>query len=507
MSKQLLACALALSALFVPMSVPAQTRDLIRVGADVDAGTLDPRRMRDTTSYRVTDLIYDGLVQLGADLRPLPGLATRWENPEPTVWIFHLREGVTFHDGKPFSADDVVFTLQSVLDPAFNAPFRGLLAPIQKVEAVDAKTVRMTLAQPYSPLLAYLDIGIVPRQPASGGADLNIAPVGTGPMRLARWDRGSQIVLAANDAYWGKKSRVKEMRVMVISDNTARAQALEAGSIDFIQSPLSPQDVQRLRRNDRFGNLIGSGLGVTYLNFNAGDAALADPRLRRALAQLVDRKTIVEQIFQGVDTVATSILMPSSWAYSDKIQQPAYDPAAAAKALADLGWRKNGSRLEKDGKPLQITIGTHSEDPNRVQSVEFLQAQFAAAGVDAKVAVSDWPSFSGGVQQSKHQIGLLGWLNIVDPDRLMYNQLHSAGGLNWGKYKNDDVDKALSEGRSALDPAMRAAAYQKAAEIIAAEVPYLIVSYQGYQAFFPKALGKMDMNPRGYLRHLLDIGG
>jgi peptide/nickel transport system substrate-binding protein len=488
------------------LAAQAQTRDLLRVGVDVDAGTLDPRRMRDTTAFRATDLIHDGLVSLGPDMQPRPALATRWETPDPTTFVFHLREGVTFHDGRPFTADDVVFTYRSILDPAFNAPFRALLAPIQSVEAVDPRTVRIRLSAPYAPLLSYLDVGIVSKAASDAGVDFNLNPVGTGPMRLQRWDRGSRVTLVPNDAYWGPKAQVRELRLVVIGDNTARAQAFEAGDLDFIQSPLSPQDVRRLQRDTRFANLIGSGVGVTYLNFNTGDPALADPRVRRALARLVDRQTIVEQIYQGTDTVASSILMPSSWAFSDQIRQPTFDTAAAVRELGELGWRPVAGRLQREGRPLSITIGTHSEDPNRVQTVEFLQATFAAAGIDARVQVSDWPSFSGGVQNSRHQIGLLGWLNIVDPDRLMYAQLHSRGGLNWGKYSNPQVDAALDAGRSGLTIAERTAAYRRAAEIIAAEVPYLIISYQGYQAFHSRALGTLALNPRGYLRQLLGPG-
>jgi peptide/nickel transport system substrate-binding protein len=505
MNRRTFAALAAAIAMIAPSASVAQSRALLRVGADVDAGALDPRLMRDTTAFRVTDLIFDGLVTIGHDLSVRPGLAEKWETPNPTTYVFHLRQGVQFHNGQPFTAEDVVHTISSILDPKTNAPFRGLIQPIKSVEAVNSNIVRITLSQPYSPLLSYLDFGILPRPAAAGNSDPAARPIGTGPMKLARWDRGSQIVLAANDDYWGAKSKVREMRVVIIGDNTARAQALEAGNLDFIQSPLSPQDVLRLKSNSKFGNLIGSGLGVTYLNFNAGDATLADPRMRRALAHLVDRRTIVEQIYKSVDTVASSILMPSSWSFAPSVKQPDYDMTAAEKLFAELGWRKTGGKLMKDGKQLAITLSTHSEDPNRVQTIEFLQAQFAAAGIETKVAISDWPSFSGGVREGKHQIALLGWLNIVDPDRLMYNQLHSTGGLNWGKYRNPTVDSALDEGRGALDVPKRAEAYRKAADVIANEVPYLILSYQGYQAFFAKSLGTLTLNPRGYLRHLLQV--
>ena len=192
----------------------------IRVGTDVDASSLDPRLMRDTTSYRVVDLLFDGLVRLDRNLVPVPGLAVSWENPEPTRWVFHLREEARFHDGRPFVAEDVVHTLETILDPAFGAPLRSLYEPIERVVAIDDHTVEIGLDGPYAPLLSYLDVGIVPRD-AEGAAS---GPIGTGPYRLLRWDRGSRIVLEANREYWGGAPAHDAIEIVVVPDNTARAQ-------------------------------------------------------------------------------------------------------------------------------------------------------------------------------------------------------------------------------------------------------------------------------------------
>ena len=496
--------AAVLFVLSVPFSpVQAQTQS-VRVGIDVDAGTLDPRLARDTSAYRAIDLLYDGLVRLSPDLKPEPNLAQSWQNPDPKTWVFKLRDGVTFHDGSPLTADDVVFTFQTLLKPELNAPLRSLFTPIAKVEAPDPKTVVFTLSTPYAPLLTYLEMGIVSKKAVEGGADIGLKPVGTGPMKLQRWDRGSRMILEPNTAYWGGTSRLKELQLIVIADPTARAQAFEARDLDLIQSPLSPQDIKRLQANANFSNAVIAGLGVTYLNFNAGDAGLADPKLRRALAMLVDQKTIVGDIYQGVDSVASSVLLPSSWAFAAGVKQPAFDVAGAKKAIEALGWRMSGNTYAKDGKKLSVVLSTHSEDPNRVQSVEYMQSVFQKAGVEVQVRVTDWPAFSTNyVQKSQHQVALLGWLNIVDPDRLMYSQFHSKGSLNWGKYVNPSLDKLLDEAREALDINLRKAAYGKAAQIIADDVPYYVLSYQGYQLFHSKALGTVRANPRGYLREVI----
>ena len=496
----------ALSFASTPLAI-AQDTDTVVVGTDVDAGTLDPRLTRDTTASRTADLIYAGLVHITPTLEPVPDLAESWENPDPQTFIFKLRPDLTFSDGSPLTAEDVVFTYSSIINPDFNAPTRALYTPITAIEAVDPLTVKFTLSAPYAPLLSYLDIGIVPKALVEAGADLATSPVGAGPMKLVSWNRGSEIVLEANDSYWRGAPEIENVTIRIIGDNSARAQAFEAGDLDVIQSPLSPQDIERLAADDRFGNVITAGLGVNYLNFNTKDPLLSDPKMRQAFAMLVDQDTIVNDIYQGVDQVTHSIILPSSWAYSDTISQPTFDIEGAVALFGEMGWSdSNGDGvLDKDGADLAITLATHSEDPNRVQTVEYLQAIFESAGVKATAQISDWPSFSTNyVQKGMHQIALLGWLNIVDPDRLMFAQLTTGGSTNWGGYSNPEVDTLLQAGRSTLDQAERAKDYQAAATILAKDLPYYVISAQGYQMFYSKDIPvTVQATPRGNLRGLI----
>lgn len=487
----------------------AQDIDNIVIGVDVDAGTLDPRLTRDTTASRVSNLIHSGLVELTPNLEAVPELAESWDSPDPQTIVFTLRPDLTFSDGSPLTAEDVVFTYETILDPDVNAPQRALYTPIDSVEALDERTVQFNLSTPYAPLLSYLDMGIVSKAAVEAGVDIGREPIGAGPMKLTAWNSGSEFRLEANENFWAGSPDVEQAVIRIIGDNSARAQAFEAGDLDIIQSPLSPQDIQRLANDDRFGNAIMAGLGVTYVNFNVSDPLLSDPEMRQAFSMLIDQETIVEQIYQGVDEVTHSVLLPGSWAYSDTISQPTFDPAGAVEKFAELGWTDtNGDGiLDKDGQPLRVVLSTHSEDPNRVQSVEYLQAIFQSAGVQADVQISDWPSFSTNyVQQGQHQIAFLGWLNLVDPDRLLYAQLTTNGSTNWGGYSNPEVDALLEEGRSSLDQADRAAAYQAAAEILAQDLPYYIVSAQGYQLFYANDLPvEVEANPRGMLRGVIGL--
>ena len=156
-------------------------------------------------------------------------------------------------------------------------------------------------------------------------------------------------------------------------DNTARAQAFEAGDLDLIQSPLAPNDIRRLSEDPRFESFTSDAPAITYLNFNTASAPLDDPELRKALSMLVNQETILAAIYEGTDRGASSILLPSSWSFSNDVRQPPHDADAAAELLDELGWRdRDGDGLrERDGEPLALELGTHSEDLNRVQTVEF----------------------------------------------------------------------------------------------------------------------------------------
>lgn len=478
--------------------------DVVRVGTDVDAESLDPRLTRNTTGYRVINLLYDGLVLLDSTFEPTPNLARRWEHPTPTTWVFYLRETARFHDGTPVTAADVVSTFQTLLDPSLNAPQRRLYTPIADVAALDRHTVQFTLHEPYAPFLAYLDMGIVPHHLTDEDHDLGNQPVGSGPYRLARWSKGHRIVLDANADYWDGAPTVSRVDVIVVPDNTARAQAFEAGDLDIIQSPLAPQDVQRLIGRGRFQHEVMPGIAVTYLNFNTATPLLADVRMRRALAMLVDQATIIEQIYERMDEPASSLFPTSSWAHSPAIGQPQYDPTGAAALLSSMGWNDadgDGVR-EKNGRDLVIRLGTHSEDLNRVQTVEFMQNTLRNAGIRTTLEVSDWASFSARRDAGDFEIILLGWTQIIDPDRVTFEQLHSSGGLNWGRYTNPRVDRLLEEGRSAERKSDRTAIYRSVAHIIAEDVPYYILSYQGYQAFWSPHVRGFTPDPRGMLRSL-----
>jgi len=493
------------AAVMVAAVVPAYAaNDVVRVGMDVDAQSLDPRTQRNTTDVRVLDLLYDGLVSLDQSLTPQPNLALSWEQPDATTLIFDIRTDAKFHDGTPVTVDDVIYTYETVVDPALASNHASNLNAIDSVTAGDDNTVVFKLKAPFAPLLSYMDLGIVPKHLAEAGHDLSTQPVGSGPFTFGQWDRGSQIVLNANADYYGGVSATAQVVFVPLADNSARAQALEAGSLDIIMAPLNADDTIRLRADDRFQSVSKPGIKITYVNFNTRSPLLSDPALRRALSMLIDNQTIGNDIFGGVETPATSILMPVfEWGYDASITQPAFDIAAASAALDELGWVMGADGIrEKDGVKLAFTLATHSEDSARIQSVEYIQNLMMAAGVQANVSISDFPAFIGEVIGGSYDAALLGWDNLVDPDVLMYVTLHTGESRNWGAYSNPETDAQLERARTAQTQQERGEAYKAAARLLVEDMPYYVLTNAGFDAFAAADVTGFDPDVLGNLRSL-----
>jgi peptide/nickel transport system substrate-binding protein len=492
-----------------PTAAPAPSEPVtLRLGLDVDAGTGDPRLARDTSAFRLREMLFNGLVYIQPDYSPAPDLAESWENPDDKTWIFHLKQGVKFHNGQELTAEDVKYTFETMLDEDFGAPLRAFYTPIQEIDVIDDYTVQFTLDSVYGPFLSYMDMGIVPRSVAEEmGEDFGNNPVGTGPFKFVSWQRGDTIELEAFDDHFNGRPNVDKALLKIVPDNSARAVALESGDLDFIQSPLSPQDVFRLEDSDQFTVDRIPAAGYTYINLNTADPILSDIRVRKALAHLVPREEILNTIFQGIGALANGPIPPGMWAYDPDIQAPDYDPERAAELLDEAGWAidpADGIR-KKDGEPLALTVRTHSEDPDRRQIIEVLQAEFSQAGIQADTNVVEWPTYFNDIQNGNYQVGVIGWLNLTNPDRAMFRPFTIDGPANYGSYENAEVDRLIRQARETLDQDEAKELYQQAARIIVDEVPYIFLQYQEYIAIYENALEGFVTNPVTNWRSMKDV--
>ncbi len=479
-----------------PVAETPRKGGTLNFGLPVDPGTMDPRLQNDTSAQNINDLVYNGLIYNDENIKAQPDLAERWENPTPTTWVFYLKKGVKFHDGSELTAADVKYTFETIIDPAFASPRRSLYATIKNVDVVDTYTVRFNLTTPFSPLLAYLDMGIVPKKVAEvAGNKLAESPVGTGPFKFNRWDKGNRITLDRWDGYFRTPAYLDRVVLHIIPDNSVRAVGLESGTLDIIQSPMAATDVKRLKANTNFKLTQTTGLGITYINVNTSDPIFKDVKVRQALAYLVDRNTIVSTIYEGMDLAGVSSAIPGTWWGAPNVKGYTYDPAKAAALLTEAGWVKGADGIyAKGGQQLKFKLTTYN-DPNRMQLIQYLAAEWKKVGIIAETSVAEWAPFIAEVQASKHQVSVVGWLSLVDPDRAFYRQFAKDGDSNWGKYDNAKVNDLLVQARQEPDQTKRAALYAQAAQIIVDEAPYIYVTTQGYVCVYANKVRGYVVNP------------
>jgi peptide/nickel transport system substrate-binding protein len=467
----------------------------LRVGLDVDADTLDPRLSKNTSGYRVKELAFNGLVAINPDYSPVPDLAEKWDNPDDKTWVFHLRQGVKFQDGSSLTANDVKYTYESVLDPTFNSPLRSFYVSVDKVEATDPNTVTFTLKEAFAPFLSYMDLAIVPQ--ASGSKpDFATKPIGTGPFKVDAWNTGDSIDFSAFDGFYGGRANLDRVRIKVVPDNSGRVVALESGDLDFVQSPLSPQDVSRDQSAGKVKVDRTPAAGYTYVNLNTADPILSDKRVRQALSYLVNKQQIIDTIYKGIGKPATGPIVPGMWAYSADVPSYEYSPDKAKQLLDAAGWTLGADNVRaKDGQKLSLVVRTHSEDPDRKQLIQVLQSEFQNVGIDASTNTVEFPAFFQDVQDGKYQVGVIGWLNLSDPDRATFRQFTIGGAANYGKYKNDQVDSLLKQARTTLDHTAAKGLYTDAVKQIVDDAPYIFVQYQEYIAMYTPKFQGYVINP------------
>jgi peptide/nickel transport system substrate-binding protein len=465
------------------------------VGTDVDE--LDPRTTDTQEGYIAAANVYDCLVlyDLGATtIRP--GLAESWEiSDDGLVYTFNLRQGVSFHDGDPFNADAVVTWYNSIdegsPDSQYDAVRMVYIADfitnwIDTVEAVDEFTVRMTLPEPYAPLLANLAIpiaGIVsPAAIARGLDDVMVNPSGTGAFRLASpddWTRDSQMVLEANPDYWGGAPKVEQLIIKVIPESSTRLQQVETGEIDVAWA-LTPEDVERTRENPDLVVVEDAGLNTNWINLNVTLEPLTSKEVRQALNYAVNKEEISEGLYNGNMVTAGGALPPVDWAYNPDLKSYPYDPDQARELLAAAGY--------DEGNPLSFTFMAYTiprgYNPVGDRLATAVQEYWSEVGVEANIQTAEWTQYREDRAAGKFQAALGGWQgDNGDPDNFLATLLAgwSVGAGNVSFYENPEVDDLLEQAVRVSDMEERKTLYHQAEQLIVDDAPCVFLGYQMHQ--------------------------
>ncbi|MDP9497750.1 MAG: ABC transporter substrate-binding protein [Actinomycetota bacterium] len=445
---------------------------------------LDPHKTSAYQSFQVLENVYDTLVQPGAapSLTMEPALAERWQtSPDGRTWTFTLRQGVRFHNGNPFAADDVVYSYRRIIDEKLSNAYR--FAAVKSVTAKDPQTVVLTLTRPAPNLLeqigGFKGMAILDKETGSS-TDLRRAANGTGPFKLANYRAGNAIELVRNDTYWGGRTKLDGVTFRFVKDPTVALTDLQSGQVQWTDN-LPPQQVASLQSGG--GLTLGRTPSTDYWYFAANQRRkpFDDVRVRQALAFAIDREAVVQAATFGAATVNQTAIPRGDEYFVD--HAPYRRDVARAREL-----------LAQAGRPdLRLQLMVTDEYPQTVQAAQVMVSQFKEAGITAEIRSLDFASWLDNQTKGDFDVLALGWLGNLDPDDFYYAQHHSKGTFNAQKYANPEVDRLLDAGRSELDPARRKGLYDQAVRRIVDDASYVylynpevVQGWKGLQGYVPR---------------------
>ncbi len=449
-----------------------------------DASNLLPVLSSDSASSQISGYVYNGLLKYDKDINLIGELAESWEISEDNLTItFHLRKGVKWHDGAPFTSADALFTYQLYVDPKTPTAYAEAYRQVAKAEAPDPYTFRVTYDKPYAPALGSWGVSMHPKHLLEGQditkSPLARKPIGTGPFKLVEWKSGEKIVLESNPDYFDGEPYLKRVVYRIIPDQSTQFLELQSGGLDYMGlTPIQYEtQTDTPAFNRRFNKYKYLAFGYTYLGYNLSRPLFQDKRVRQALSLAIDKQELIDGVLLGLGQVATGPYKPGAWYYNTEVKRYPYNPEQAKALLAEAGWADNDGDgvLDKDGRSFSFTIVTNQGNDLRVKSGEIIQRRFKEIGVDIKLRVVEWSSFlKEFINPGNFDATILGWSIGFDPDQ--YNIWHSSKTgpreLNFIRYNNAEVDELLEKGRRTFDQAERKKLYSRFQEILAEEQPY-----------------------------------
>jgi len=454
---------------------------------------LDPRVGVDAPSARIDNLIFDDLLSRGDNFEVAPGLAERWETPDPLTYIFHLRRGVQFHDGRAFTSRDVKWTFDSLLTGKIRSTKAAAYRFVDRVDAPDDFTVVFHMKEPDAALFWNISGGALGIVPFGSGSEMSVHPIGTGPFRFVSAETDKEVIIERTLDYWGATARLERVRFAVVPDATTEALELRKGSGDVAINSLTPDTVLTLQRDPSLAVEHAPGTEVQYLGFNLRDPILKDVRVRQAIAYALDRKPLIEYLWRGEAEPARSVLPTQSWAYNGNVPSYEHDPAKARALLDAAGYPAiNGVRFH-------VTMKTSTTESTRLM-VAVMQQQLREVGIALDIRSFEAATFFADVTHGAFQLYGLRWVGgNEDPD--IFYVFHSSRfppvGANRGHYSNSRVDALIDQARREIDPKVRKPLYDEIQRILAEELPYIDLWYLDNVLVHNKRVHDLQLNPAG----------
>lgn len=465
------------------------------IGGEPDQ--LDPHKTSSYFSFQVLENVFDTLVEPDENLEMQPALAESWElSDDQLTWTFALRDGVTFHDGSEFTADDVVYSFNRIIDEELANAWK--FGTVESVTAVDDATVEIRVTQPSPNLLSSLGgfkgMAIVEQENVESG-EISTHPVGTGPFAFEDYASGDSISLTANEDYWDGAPEVAGVEFRFISESSTAISALRGGDIHWTDV-IDPQQLGSLEGDDAL--VVGQtpSSDYWYLALNQNREPWNDVRVRQAIAYAIDRESIIQAVSYGT-AQANQLAIPEASFWHTSYDGYGTDSDRAAQLLEEAGV-----------SGLELDMLATSDYPETVTAAQIIADNLAPLGITVNIRQPDFGTWLDEQSSGNFDMLMMGWLGNIDPDDFYYSQHHSEGGSNAQGYSNPEVDQLLDDARVETDPEARKELYAQAATIIADEASYIYLynpavlqvwsaDLEGYEARGDRAIRFRDVSLAG----------
>jgi peptide/nickel transport system substrate-binding protein len=467
------------------------------VGKDQEAPGIDPARNPASAAIRIFDLMYSRLIRLDDQMRPVPDLAEKWEQPDGKTFIFHLRQGVRFHNGRELTSEDVKYTYERILNPDTGSIGRSFFLPIDTMETPDKYTFKVNLKAPFTPFLVNTSAswaGIVAKEIVEANkGDLNKVEAGSGPYMLQEWSPENRTVLVRNPNYYiPGQPYLDKITYLLMKEESARIAALRTGKIDW--TILTAAGMDTLKKDSSNLTLVsGPTLGYYYLGMNVAKKPFDNLKVRQAISYAVDRKEIIDTVFRGYARLTGPVpAAMADWAL-DVSNNPYYKPDLnkAKQLMAEAGVTS-----------VKTTIQAMSAQPAQVEAAQVIQSQLKKIGIEAEIQPLETGVYVDNWGKKNMELMVGGNTAGTNPDRAVSFFFSTKGSANVWNFSDARVDEIAAQASTLTDQAQAKKLYDEAQQRIVEMAPNLFLANQDdFVAYLPKVKGYKTMPDQtwGYL--------
>ncbi|MDR5657951.1 peptide ABC transporter substrate-binding protein [Serpentinicella sp. ANB-PHB4] len=437
--------------------------------------TLNPLYNQNYSVYQLQHMVYESLVTFNEDMTIEPQIAESWIVSEDGQSIeFTLREGITWHDGEPFTADDVIYTISliknntQVRNPSI---FKTSLRQVSDIRETSENTIEVTFTRPFSNGLEVMTFPILPKHIHENNIEDDIM-IGTGPFKLTNYETMRSLTLERNLEYWGKTPYIDKIKVEVVPDAEAQLSLFENGDIDLAQPISVDWDKYSRDKSVKIYEYVSNHF--EFLGFNFRNPLLQDPLMRKAIARSIDRNKIANDIYLGHGAVTDTPIMPGSWLEDTNVLSNSFDLSAAENLLEQGGYLLDDANVRKgmNGENINLNLITSKGNILREQKAMYVQNNLEKLGINVHVKLLDWDDFEQEVTAGKFDLVIAGWELSYVPDLSFAFHSTNVPNTNFINYQNEEMDQLLEKAFSASSRSLKNEVYSQIQQHIVDEVPY-----------------------------------